>query len=118
MILAEDNATASLLEARREIVEEYERRLAAIDDAIRALGGDPMAGIPARRHAVGDDKLDAVRRYVKRMKRVRQSDIVRETGFNSGTVSSALHALQIAGEVTPGPKEDRSRVWEVAKASK
>jgi hypothetical protein len=117
--------TTDVIEALRRERAAMMEKVNAMDAAIAALQGTGSSNasrslnehqlIAARPNGVGDDKLDAVREYVQRMGRVRQSDVVRETGFNSGTVSVALHTLEASGEIRPGPKKDRSRLWEVVK---
>ena len=104
-----DEAIAALERTRQEIAEDCERRLAAIDTALAALRGEDV--VLRRRPQVGPDKIEAVRTYIRKVKKARQSDIVRATGFNSGTVSTALQALQLDGEVEAGTKVDRSRMW-------
>ncbi|MGZ6570506.1 MAG: hypothetical protein ACXVHB_06085 [Solirubrobacteraceae bacterium] len=109
-----------IIESLRAERSELEERVAALDAAIGALEGTaPGAGTNGRRRpggtSVGDDKLDAVRRYIKRRGKVRQAEITHELGFNSGTVSTATHALMIAGEIERGPKEDRSTTWRAVK---
>lgn len=108
---------------REQLLEE----VAAVDATLTVLRGgnsaadlvnamlDAVRGraLPAQRGSgVGADKLEAVREYVQLHGRVRQSDIARELELNSGTVSTALHALQLEGVVEPGRKENRSRIWE------
>lgn len=96
--------------------DELEHRMHAIEAAIEALSGTtPVASLyrPTNgvRIAVGDDKLEAVRIYIRERGRVRQADITRELDMNSGTVSQATAALAREGEIEKGPKEDRSITW-------
>lgn len=122
-----DVAEIEALEAERE---ELVERLEAIDLVLKAMregGGtvqlvDLILNQHSRRRprggrgpGVGEDRLDAVRAYVKKMGRVRQADIANELGYNSGTVSTALDALEAEGEIVKRGKENRSRVIEVAK---
>lgn len=104
----------SLEQARAELAE----RLSAIDTALAALRGEgtvPVtAGLGLRKSSIGDDKLEAVRAYVRKMRRVRQADIGHELGLNSGTVSVAVANLEAEGSIVPAGKEDRSMVWEAA----
>lgn len=53
------------------------------------------------------------RLYMADNRRARQADIQHTLGFNSGTVSQALSALERDGEVQRLPKENRSYVWEL-----
>lgn len=93
---------------------ELSTRMAAIEQAIAILDGTPVAALyrpNGPRIAVGDDKLEAVRVYIRERGRVRQADITRELDLNSGTVSQATQALEREGEIEKGPKEDRSVTW-------
>jgi uncharacterized alpha/beta hydrolase family protein len=115
--------TDDLIAGLRDRREALAAELAAIDGAIAALGGG--GSIPAvnhmlssagpRRVSVGDDKVEAVREYIRARGKVRQADITNELQFNSGTISQATHALMLAGEIERGPKEDRSVTWRVKK---
>ena len=91
-----------------------DQRRAALCSAVAALEGTAAPAAVMRRHAVGDDKVDAVRKYIRSRGKVRQADITKALGFNSGTVSTATHALLLAGEIEQGPKEDRSVTWKYA----
>lgn len=121
-------AEVAKLDAMREqLLEE----VAAIDATISVLRNGQSASdlvstilttfrgrvsVAAPRGAgVGADKLAQVREYVQKHGRVRQSDVARDLDLNSGTVSVALHALQMEGEVeNTNRKENRSLVWESA----
>lgn len=111
---------------RKELIARVE----AIDATLALLRGGSVDGMvdalvaamrngshtPSSRSAgVGDDKLNAVRAFVRSAKRVRQADIQHKLDLNSGTVSMALRELQAEGEVVPRGKENRSRVWEIVK---
>lgn len=92
-----------------------DQRRAALCSAVAALEGTAPPQAPrAGRIAVGEDKIDAVRKYIRSKGRVRQAEITKALGFNSGTVSTATHALLLAGEIEKGPKEDRSITWKYA----
>lgn len=110
--MADDDVAADLLRARAKVEEEYERRIAAIDGALEALGINAREDGRWRRPtaSVGADKVEAVRAYVRRMGEVRQADIAQELKMNTGTVSTALDALEAAGEVERGSKVNRSRM--------
>jgi hypothetical protein len=101
--------------------QSLRNRLAAVEQAIHALtgsrpdGGSNMRSIYGRSASVGDDKLAAVHGYIKQRGKVRQAEIVQELGLNSGTVSTATHALLQAGEIERGPKENRSVTWRAVK---
>lgn len=117
------------IEALELELEELDERRDAILLALKTLreGGGTIRLIDlflnqhsrrrpsGRGPGVGEDKLDAVRAYVRKAGRVRQADITQALDLNSGTVSTALDALEASGEVTRGPKENRSRVWEAVK---
>ena len=97
----------------KQELEAVEQRRVALCQAVAALEGTGPISTAARagRLAVGDDKVAAVRKYIKSRGTVRQADITQALGFNSGTVSTATHALLLAGEVEAGPKKDRSPTW-------
>lgn len=103
--------------------QSLRNRLAAVEHAIEALTGSASAqyhpsnmhSIYGRAGSVGDDKLAAVHGYIKQRGKVRQAEIVQELGLNSGTVSTATHALLQAGEIERGPKENRSVTWRAVK---
>jgi DNA-binding MarR family transcriptional regulator len=97
--------------ARKELVRQYDERLANIDRAIASFNGDGGES-EERRYAISDDKVDAIRQLLKAEGRLQQRDITRLSELNSGTVSVALRALEADGEIRQRPKENGSRVWE------
>jgi DNA-binding IclR family transcriptional regulator len=74
-----------------------------------------------RRTAVGDDKREAVLAYLREHdgngKPVRQAEIHKPLGMNSGTVSTALESLRVEGLVARGKKVDRSVTWTLTEAA-
>lgn len=112
--------TEDLVAGLRVRREQLAAELAALDGAIAALNGDTipspanhLISAAGKRVAIGDDKLEAVRKYIAKHGKVRQADITHATGFNSGTISQATHALMLEGVIERGPKEDRSTTWRV-----
>lgn len=106
--------TEDLIAGLQERRDAAAAEVAALDAALAALNGNPTTHLLAsagRRVAIGDDKLEAVRKYIAKHGKVRQADITHATGFNSGTVSQATTALMLDGVIEKGPKEDRSTTW-------
>lgn len=110
-----ERAREALITEREALLQE----LAKVDSALSALGGElPAGGLSVgSRPQVGEDKLAQVRAYVQQHGRrgpVRQADIVKDTGLNSGTVSEAVKLMAEAGEITERTKLNRSRTWILA----
>lgn len=103
-----DDTLIASLEAERASLET---RLDALNQAIAALTGTRPANTAPRSAGVGEDKLAAVREYIRKRGKVRQAEIASALSFNTGTVSTATHALMLAGEIERGPKENRSVTW-------
>lgn len=102
---------------------DHETRLAAINQALEALGGSrPMGPTPdapsPMTPGISAQKLGLLRTFLKESGPVRQADIPKgvksQSGvvLNSGTISIGLRILQASGEVRPLNKEKGSQLWE------
>lgn len=118
------------LEAAHQEIQEERRQLAAREQALlrareelaQALGGNgtPTAhrGTRVRTRAGVQQKasqmhMDAISDYLTGRGAVRQADIGKALGLNSGTVSLALRQLEQDGLVEPLPEKERgSVVWQ------
>jgi hypothetical protein len=85
-----------------------EQSLGIAPEELGALG---LAGQQPRRTSVGKARLRAVRDCIERTGEVRQADIVKQLGVNSGTVSVATSALRASGEIQAVGKERGSIIW-------
>jgi hypothetical protein len=112
--MSNDDLIAGLRTRRNELAAELD----ALDGAIAALsGGLPKLSATATLLrstgyvGVGAGKLAVVRKYIYDRGKVRQADITHDTGYNAGTITMATRALERAGEIVRGSKEDRSTTW-------
>jgi ribosomal protein S25 len=64
-----------------------------------------------RRLSISQEPLEKVANMLKQHGSLRQADVTKQTGLNSGTVSVALRVLQEQGRVHPGEKHRGSRMW-------
>lgn len=108
-----DDPILAQLQAERSALQE---RVSAIDTAIAALSGGAVPALTAtmlkfRGAAVGADKMDRVREYMRRHGEARQADIARDLQLNTGTISVAMRMLEESGEAKSLGKRNRSQYW-------
>lgn len=114
------NQYVSWEEKTGETREAYRVRIAALKDLIKGSPSPEVAvkaetktqDEPGYRLSISDRRLGAIREYLRTHESVRQADISKHLGFNSGTISVGLRVLHEEGVVKPGGIDHGSRLWE------
>lgn len=116
-----DQEDTALHASLRAELERLRRQVAAIEVLLGADHDLPVVSEPTPARAPGrrgpgvsPAKLKAVREFMEANgPRVRQVDIGRQLGENSGSVSLALRALEAQGDVRDtGDVDNKAKVWE------
>lgn len=86
--------------------QERDKRIQRVIDEFK--GGKPKAT-----YSISEDRFNAIKKYLEKHPRSRQSDIARNLSVNTGSVSQALKKLEGDGLIVRQPKEGGSWVWEM-----